>query len=49
MKREMTAAAFQSSGISDDTKERLNSLVIGVATIGADTFRKSYINKFDLI
>jgi hypothetical protein len=32
----MTAAAFQSLGISDDTKERLNKLVIGVATISAD-------------
>ena len=31
MKRGMTAAAFQSLGISDDTKERLNRLVIGVA------------------
>ena len=29
----MTAAAFQSLGISDDTKEWLNRLVIGVATI----------------
>ena len=36
----MTAAAFQSLGISDDTKERLNRLVIGVATISADNFRK---------
>ena len=26
-------AAFQSLGISDDMKERLNRLVIGVATI----------------
>ena len=33
-------AAFQSLGISDDTKERLNRLVIGVATISADNFRK---------
>ena len=40
MKRGMTAAAFQSLGISDDTKERLNRLVIGVATISADNFRK---------
>ena len=40
MKRGMTAAAFQSLGISDDTKERLNKLVIGVATILADNFRK---------
>ena len=40
LKRGMTAAAFQSLGISDDTKERLNRLVIGVATIPADTFRK---------
>ena len=37
----MTAAAFQSLGISDDTKERLNRLVIGVATILADHFRKT--------
>ena len=29
----MTAAAFQCLGISDDTKERLNRLVIGVSTI----------------
>ena len=33
-------AAFQSLGISDDTKERLNKLVIRVATISADHFRK---------
>ena len=37
LKRGMTAAAFQSAfqslGISDDTKEKLNRLVIGVATI----------------
>ena len=36
----MTGAAFQSLGISDDTKERLNRLVIGIATISADHFRK---------
>jgi hypothetical protein len=36
----MTAAALQSLGISDDTKERLNRLVIGVTTIAADNFRK---------
>jgi hypothetical protein len=35
----MTAAAFQSLGISDDTEERLNRLAIGVATIAADNFR----------
>ena len=40
MKRGMTALAFQSLGISDDAKERLNRLVIGVATIAADNFRK---------
>ena len=40
MKRGMTAAAFQYLGISDDTKKRLNRLVIGVATIPADSFRK---------
>ena len=40
MKRGMTAAAFQSLGISDDMKERLNRLVIGVATMTADNFRK---------
>ena len=40
MKRGMTAAAFQSLGISDDTNERLNRLVIGVATMAADHFRK---------
>ena len=39
LKRGMTAAAFQSLGISDDTKERLNRLVIGVATTSADNFR----------
>ena len=33
-------AAFQSLGISDDTKERLNRLVIGVATMAVDSFRK---------
>jgi hypothetical protein len=36
----MTAAAFKSMGISDDTKERLNRLVIGVAIILADNFRE---------
>ena len=36
MKREMTAAAFQSLGIS----ERLNRLTIGVAKIVVDNFRK---------
>ena len=40
LKRGMIAAAFQSLGISDDTKERLNRLVIGVATIAADNFIK---------
>ena len=40
LKRRMTTAAFQSLGISDDTKERLNRLGIGVATILADHFRK---------
>jgi hypothetical protein len=40
LKRGMTAAAFQSLGISDDTKERLNMVVIEVATISADNFRK---------
>jgi hypothetical protein len=40
LKRGMTAAAFQSLGISDDMKERLNRLVIGVATVLADHFRK---------
>ena len=40
MKRGMTAAAFKSLGISDDTKERLNRLVIGVAITVADSFRK---------
>ena len=39
MKRGMTAAAFQSLGISDDMKERLNRLVIGVAIMAADNFR----------
>ena len=40
MKRGMTVAAFQSLRISDDTKERLNGLIIGVETILADHFRK---------
>ena len=39
MKRGMTAAAFQSLGISDDMKERKNRLVIGVATMAVDSFR----------
>ena len=39
MKRGMTAAAFQSLGTSDDMKERLNRLVIGVVTMAADSFR----------
>ena len=39
-KRGMTAAAFQSLGISDDAITRLNRLVIGVATISADNCRK---------
>ena len=38
MKRGMTAAAFQYLGISDDMKERLNRLVIGVTTM-EDSFR----------
>ena len=38
-KRGMTAAVFESLGISDDTKERLNRLVIEVATMAADNFR----------
>ena len=33
-------AAFQSLGIMDDMKERLNRLVIGIATMAADNFRK---------
>ena len=33
LKRGMTAAAFQSFGISDDTKERLNRPIIVVAII----------------
>ena len=40
MKRGMTAAAFQSLGISDETKESLKRLVIGVATMAVDNFRK---------
>ena len=39
MKRGMTAAAFQSLVISNDMKERLNRLVIGGATMAADSFR----------
>ena len=39
LKRRMTAATFLSLGISDHTKERLNRLVIGVATMVADNFR----------
>ena len=40
LKRGTTAAAFQSLGISDYAKERLNRLVIGVATISADNLKK---------
>ena len=40
MKRGMTTAAFQSLGISDETKERLNRLVIRVATMAAYNFGK---------
>ena len=40
MKRGMTAAAFQSLGIKADTKERLDRMVIRVATMAADSFRK---------
>ena len=40
MKSGMTAAVFQSLGISDVAKERLHRLVIGVATNSADHFRK---------
>ena len=40
----MTAAAFQSLGISDDMKERLNRLVIGIAIMAADNFRKRRSN-----
>ena len=36
----MTAVAYQSLRISDDTKERLNRLVIGFATNLADNIRK---------
>jgi hypothetical protein len=36
LKRGITVAAFQFFGISDDTKERLNRLVIGVATMAVD-------------
>jgi hypothetical protein len=39
LKRGMTVAAFQSLGISDDTKDRSNMLVIGVATTAMDNFR----------
>ena len=39
LKRGMTVAAVQSLGSSDDTKERVNRLVIGVATMAADSFR----------
>ena len=41
LKRGMTVAAFQSLGISDYMKERMNRLVIGVAIISADHFSKS--------
>ena len=40
LKRGMTAAAFQPLGISEITKERLNRLVIGVAKMAAENFRK---------
>ena len=39
MKSGVTAADLQSLGISDNTKERLNRLVIWFATISADNFR----------
>ena len=39
-KRGMTTAAFQSLRISDDKKERLSRLVIGVETMAVDNFRK---------
>ena len=45
LKKEMTAAAFQSLGISDDAKERLNRLV---ATILADHFKKRGSRLFTL-
>jgi hypothetical protein len=48
LKRGMTTAAFQSFGISDDTKERLNRLVIGAATISAHNFRKRLSSPADL-
>jgi hypothetical protein len=40
LRRGMTGADFQSLGVSDDTKEWLNRLVIGVAKIAVDNFRK---------
>ena len=40
LKRGRTTAAFKSLGISDDTKERLNRLVIVVAEMAANNFRK---------
>jgi hypothetical protein len=43
LKRGMTAAAFQSLGISDDTKERLNRLLIGVATMEVDNNQKEMV------
>ena len=51
LKRGMTAAALQSLGISDDMKERLNRMVIGVATMAADSFRNrgSRLSKAQLI
>ena len=43
MKRGMTTADFQSLAISDDTLERLNRLVIWVATIAVDNFKKERV------
>jgi hypothetical protein len=40
LRRGKTAGVFQSFGSLDYMKEGLNRLVIGVATIAADNFRK---------
>jgi hypothetical protein len=40
LKRGTTTGAYQSLGISDDTKVRLNRLVIVFGTMAADDFRK---------
>ena len=42
-------SAFQSLGISDETKERLNRLEIGIATMAVDNFRNRGSRLFSLV